>query len=511
MTRRSLLLPVPVVLGQKLFAFPSSSWVAAQNTTGDIQAAEDGTILLLDRRAIAHQERLKMLIAPTLSVRGPLTIDGRNVWTKANVHAIVHRGRHTGEYTGWWLDMRPTPKVFDARWLIPMRSDDGEKWTTTGEAMRMTGTILKDDHDGDDRRRYKILYQGWGELNSGGELIRTTDVGGWSEEGGADNTRLKRGIFVATSPDGRSWGDHHVVVMQQLPLGERNWKPYAPGWAGGDNFPCLIYAPDQQKWVAFYRTNITNGAGKRRERAVGRSDSSDFRAWGPHQMALYARTEALAELGYPKRDFYQLQVWRWAGVYLGALSVFYWGEDRVRLELAWSPDTITWEQLCPGTDLVPHGPLTKTGGGCRFAAHGVLSVGSTMRLYFGEDNGRHNADSKVRQGSLYYAVFGRHRWAGYRAEGEASGQLTTKPFRLGARPPVINLDASAGQVKAELQGEDGHPLPGFELARSQVPRQDALNAPLGWNRPRPFETLQGQLARIHLELRGRATVYSLKI
>ena len=32
-----------------------------------------------------------------------------------------------------------------------------------------------------------------------------------------------------------------------------------PGWGGGDNFPCLLHVPDQQKFVAFFRTNLDQG------------------------------------------------------------------------------------------------------------------------------------------------------------------------------------------------------------------------------------------------------------
>lgn len=40
------------------------------------------------------------------------------------------------------------------------------------------------------------------------------------------------------------------------------------------------------------------------------------------------------------------------GVYLGLVAIIYPQEDRVWVELTWSPDTVTWHRICPNTPLI---------------------------------------------------------------------------------------------------------------------------------------------------------------
>ena len=51
-----------------------------------------------------------------------------------------------------------------------------------------------------------------------------------------------------------------------------------------------------------------------------------------------------------------------------------------------------------------HDKLGEPPGGCRYAAMRPFEVGDRLRIYYGSDNGRHNAD-KDRTGELYLAEF----------------------------------------------------------------------------------------------------------
>src|SRR5262249_338407 len=147
--------------------------------------------------------------------------------------------------------------------------------------------VIRDDREDDPQRRYKMIHHGWAQFDASGALARYLNRARWLAEGGLENHALIRAVFSAVSADGLTWSDRRVVVQENhLQPGKRWWRPGPVGWAGGDNFPCMIWAPEISKYVAFYRTNIDNGEGQRRERAVGRSESADFRTWEPHRLAL---------------------------------------------------------------------------------------------------------------------------------------------------------------------------------------------------------------------------------
>lgn len=322
---------------------------------------------------------------------------------------------------------------------------------------------------------------------------------------------LLRRMVAYTSPDGRAWSAPHAIVKSLPGPTHPWWVPGEPGWEGGDNFPSLIWAPELEKYVAFFRTNVYNGEGQRRERALGRADSADFERWGEHSVALLSRVPWHAALGYERHDFYQMQIWRCAGVYLGAVSVFYWDQDRVHLELAWSPDTLHWERICPGQDLIPHGALGQFDGGCRYAAMRPIEVDDQVRVYYGGSYGRHNAD-KTGDSALCLATFRRDRFAGYHAAGSAAGVLLTRPFELGKGHLTLNVDASRGEVRAELCDEAGAPLPGFSHDDAAPINADGLEIPVTWTAERQSDRdavdPSAHLVRLRLYVSG-ATAYAV--
>jgi hypothetical protein len=407
--------------------------------------------------------------------------------------------------------MSAVPGAEDARVRFRVRSHDGLVWQRLEPSkLPSPAAIVRDAEDSNPARRHKAVFGAWAELDAQGRPRRVLDKAQWAAEGGADNRKLVRGIFTATSADGLKWEDFRRIVYEELPAGKKWWTPGAPGWAGGDNFPCLIYAPERRKWVAFFRTNIDQGQrGSRRERGVGRAESADFNAWESHELALHAQTAVRAALGYEQQDYYQLQVWPCGSVYLGLLSVFYWREDRVHLELAWSPNTQDWERLCPGSDLVPHGKLREPGGGCRFGAMRPVSIEDEVWVYWGGDDGKHNANPK-RQGYLFLNIFRRDRFAGYAVkDAVAGGQLLSRSMKLGSGELLLNADARDGEIRAELVDAAGKPLPRFALQASKPISGDHLAAPLRWDGG-DSQRLAGQEARLRLIARGRVTIYALR-
>lgn len=405
-----------------------------------------------DHRWIAQTQGVELVVSAPLTPPEALTLDGDQLWTRNNVHAAI---QHVGdEWFGWRYALEPVEGATDSRRVYRMTSTDGKTWTTVSGGLPMMGAILRDDADHDSERRYKAIRQGWAELDAEGQPLRVLNKGQWVLEGGQEDSegRFHRGIFSAVSADAETWTNYRVVVLESIPEGQRWWRPSQDGWSGGDNFPNLIWAPERNQWVCYFRTNLDRGP-KRRERAVGWSASADFETWEPHQLALHARTDWQAAMGYGKQDYYQLQPWQKGDVWLGALSVYDWEKDRVHLELAWSPDTLHWERIAKGHDLVPHGDLGPEGNGSRYAAMGTCEVGGETWFFYGADNGRHNAD-KDRAGGLWLARFPKDRLVGWKA-GSGGGVIRTKVLNLSGGPIAFEAD---GDVSLKVVGMNGNLL-----------------------------------------------------
>ena len=488
--------------------------------------------LFLDKRWIASADNMEHAIARCrMHPEDPLTLDEATVWKRNNLHLSWYCDE-AGEYQGWTNAHPATAdKPFKGEkgaWRIT--SSDGLHWETVGGPTRGM-TVIRDEAEPDPDRRYKTIGQCPLVLGDDGEVVAGPDqpeelIGAYES-----GRKVEHGMVVASSPDGMEWRSYSPVVLNtyrdwhpKLDMGRNPdgtprvehkwWKPGAPGWAGGDSFPCLVYLPDEKKYVAFYRTNIDRRTSLkthpgRRERGVGRSESADFTHWTPHELALRSDVDWQDALGHGKHDFYQMQVWPVAGVYLGIVSVFYWEEDRNRLELAWSPDTIHWERVCPYNDFIPHGELGEFGGGCSYAAMRPQEIDGDVRVYYGADVGRHNADSD-RESTLMLALFKPDRFAGVAAGGMATGKLTTQPLTVADDALRLNLDALQGEVRVELLDESGRPLAGHTLEACDTIRVDELDAVVSWGGNASLAGLKGRDIRLRLVIRN-ATLYALEL
>ena len=473
--------------------------------------------LLLDGRLIAQQEGCVRALGPCTLNPEPCTLDGLAVWKKNNLHFAWHRDPETGQLVGWHNTWVPDAETLRGRpHVFRVRSTDGLHWETAG-GPSIAESVVCDDADPDGARRYKCVYQGAAVLDERGEVAIPYDQPERLRAAAAEGRSVRIGMFCACSPDGLAWHTNRPIVLNTFrgwqtekgDAGQRWWRPGEPGWAGGDSFPCLLHLPEQGTWVAFFRTNVdrrTPGDARplRRERAVGRSETADFAHWSPHRLALRADVDWQRALGRGKHDLYQMQVWPAAGLFLGILSVFDWEDDRNHLELAWSPDTLHWERICPGSDLVPHGRLGEPGGGCSYAAMRPQRMGDELWVYFGADTGRHNADPE-REATLLLARFAPDRLAGMAPAGRGRGTLVTCPLLLDGAALHLNANAVEGSIQVELRTEAGQPLPDYTFADSIPLAGDLADHTVAWH-GRP--ALPAHPVRIALSFTA-ATVYSL--
>ncbi|MDP6118711.1 MAG: hypothetical protein QGF00_10630 [Planctomycetota bacterium] len=494
--------------------------------------------LFLNYSTFTDRQNVTRILAPCELHPDPLTLDGGVVWKQDNLHLNWDRNEY-GEYHGWRNCSQGVANQAEARapHVKRCRSDDGFAWEDHGDPS-IAETVVIDKTESDPERRYKCVYQGIAALGEkGGVEIAMNDYDGLVAAH-TDGRPIHYGVFSAVSGDGIHWHDHRAVVIDTYrlwaseaslghnPDGDKKklewWKPGAQGWAGGDSFPCLTYLPDRSKFVAFYRTNIDRRTSlfpnqRRRERGVGRSECDIFGKWGEHRLAMRSDPDWQHALGHGKQDFYQLQVWPCGDVYLGIASVFYWEEDRNHLELAWSPDTIYWERICPYTDLVPHGKLPDFGGGSNYASMRPREIDGKVRVYFGADNGRHNADSKGKNSTLMLAYFEPDRFAGvgvanrnFGIGNPATGILVTRPIEVAEEHMRLNANAENGLVRAELQEQDGKALEGFSLEECDPISVDSFNTIVSWNGKTSLNELANRQIRIRFESEN-SVLYAFQI
>ena len=347
-------------------------------------------------------------------------------------------------------------------------SKDGLKWTkpelglvefegSRANNLLLRGVhgagILKEPQDPDPGRRYKMLY--------GGDWI-----GEW-----------KPGAAVRLSSDGLSWSEPIAC-------------PEIKSQAGTHNN--VLWVPELKKYVGI--TRMLRGEPFFRhplgQRVVGRTESTDFVNWSKDRESLRGDRE---------NQTYAMPMFRCANVYLGLLMIIRLSKERVHCELAWSPDTIRWERIDPGTPLIAN---AETEGdydwGCVYAALAPVRTDEGIRVYYAGSNGPHRY---WRDGFLCLATLRHDGWAGYQpVDAEQMATLVTRPVNWQGKLQ-LSADAAGGSVPVSVL--DGA---SETLARSEAVTGEVTDEPVIFSTGAP-EAMVGQPVQLRFEL-DRAKLYS---
>ncbi len=132
-----------------------------------------------------------------------------------------------------------------------------------------------------------------------------------------------------------------------------------------------------------------------------------------------------------------------AGVYLGLVAIHDQSADRVWTELAWSPDTKTWERLSPGTPFISVSEKEMDyDWGCVYAAACPVFLEDEIRLYYGGSDGLHFG---WRNGFLCLATLRPDGFAGYKQEtNDRPALITTVPIDYAGQTIQITADVEKG-------------------------------------------------------------------
>ena len=201
--------------------------------------------------------------------------------------------------------------------------------------------VLKEEREPDPAKRYKIL----------------TSCG-------------RKGLGVSFSPDGVRWTPPTLCPTI---------NPYR---VDGTHYN-VLWVEELGEYVGFTRMRDPCDDGSREvmkrhgawpPRQVGRTTSKDFVNWTQATAVMQGVDE--------NRQIYSMPVFRHGNVYLGLPVIHNQRTDRAWTELAWSPDTINWRFVCPGSPLIPNSDEVGTyDWGCAYSsAYPIILEGRNSSL-----------------------------------------------------------------------------------------------------------------------------------
>lgn len=382
--------------------------------------------LLLDRRIIERAQNVRLAVGKVeKDPHNPLFVEDR-LWEVRfdNLYANVRYDERERLYRCWYnpfiVCAATTYTSAEQRKSTPYRpgperemgvcyatSKDGIAWEKPAlgliefDGSRQNNLVLRDvhgvgvyhdPHDSAPARRYKAFMTGG----------------------------------AATSPDGLVWERFACTEIEAV----------------GDTHNNAFFDERSRSYVGFTR-NWDRG-----QRLVARAESQDFRTWTKAREVMRALPEE------PHRQTYALIAFPYAGIYLGLAMVLDTTRDTVDAELAWSPDSLMWERLCPGSPVIPRGERGSYDWGCIYAAAYPVIGERDMLLYYGGSDDTHGS---WRKACLARARMRPDGFAGMIPTSRAAvGEIVTKPVVCAGRNLWINADVPpGGSVRAGVIGADG--------------------------------------------------------
>ncbi|MCK4294955.1 MAG: HEAT repeat domain-containing protein [Planctomycetes bacterium] len=315
--------------------------------------------------------------------------------------------------------------------------------------------VFKDLHETDVAKRYKMFFKG-------------TDMS------------------VSFSPYGLHWS-------QPIECPEID--------ADGDSHNNAFWAPGLGKYVGITRENY----GDPDVRTVTRTESTDFVNWTKAKIVLKGLD--------PQLQTHDMVVFPAGNVYIGLLGMMEFPRKgsnynvKQHVELAWSPDTVTWHRIQEGVPFIGHTP----GGeevygkmpydwGTIFASAPVF-LDDEVRIYYGA------CDWCFFDWRIGYLALARLRpdgWAGYeQTDTDKPAIVTTSPVACTANRLRISANvAKKGSVKVTLLSKDNR-----ILAQSKAIKKTVTDGAVKWLDKFSLNNLKNKNVRLRFELKN-AKLYS---
>ncbi len=293
-------------------------------------------------------------------------------------------------------------------------------------------SVIRDQNGDDPSRRFKAFYWDHGS----GELVQMDDGSVLWGEGKGD------GMWVSFSPDGLEWTDYpqNPVIT-----------------AGSDTGQSVVWDPARDLYVAYGRF----GAGGRK---VARSESEDFINWNQSKLVLEPD-----RIDGPDTEFYGISVTIYEGIYIGLLWVFHiqsrgsqhGGKDigSIDIQLVSSRDGIDWRRVCDRSVFIPNGPDGAWDSKIIQAACRFIPWEDRILIFYNGSPYRHGEGRSRGNSRIGMATLRRDGFVSLDA-GDEDGTMTTKPMEWTSSEMHLNVDATHGEVRAEILDIEGRSITG---------------------------------------------------
>jgi len=478
-------------------------------TTGGIGRLS-GKQLFIDNHVIDDMKGLtKVLNRPIKHPRNPLAVpdlpweehgfyangtviyDKQDKLFKAWVHLWKHKGKELAATTGLYAYMTSSNGVAWKKPLVNKAEKTNRILPPDGDAVGFAGQgVMKDVHDDNPARRYKMLYN--------------------SEP---DGTSKSLQIGAAYSPDGIRW-----TAESRNPL-----IPF------GDTQSVPLWDPQRRSYLGFVRTGPPN------IRGIARIESRDFAHWSP-KVTIFKPGED--KLDQPFRSVpYGMKVLPYAGCFIGLINMYNWEtlgpipkdklfQDKVNVQMAFSRNGITWNRV-GSNGVIPFADLSKDLDWETIARKQVfLQYGKHKKEWDWGQLYAYQAPVVFNDRIwIYYTGLGSRHWSNYHGDdrppksgiglatlrldgfvsvqpvpGSQAGILTTRPFVFLGNRILVNADASKGSLRVEVLEADGDPIDGFTVDDCRPFRGDDLRHVLRWNDRTDCRQIQGRPIRLRFHL-----------
>jgi hypothetical protein len=227
------------------------------------------------------------------------------------------------------------------------------------------------------------------------------------------------------------------------------------------------------------------------QRLVWRSESSDFLKWEqPVEVLRSTQQEGTV------RQTYCMPAFAYGNCYVGFVMMYNAGSDRVvDCELVWSPDSVKWSRVCPGTPFIPRGAQGSYDSSCIYAqANPPVIQDGRLLIYYGGSNVVHRGWKRHCLPCL--ARLRADGFAAYEpADAAAKGTLTTKPMLCTGDPLRVSADAKGGALRVAVLDADG-----MNLDDCEPIADDVTDAPVKWKTGKDLSALKGKPIRLRFEL-----------
>jgi len=328
------------------------------------------------------------------------------------------------------------------------------------EGWRDSSSVLLDLDDPDPARRYKLFV--------------------YTREG-----RLS--IFF--SPDGIHWGDR---VATSGPLGDRS---------------TVFYNPFRKVWVYNIRDYDGGGIGRFRRYS---EDADVLKAgqWEAGETPFWIGADNLdpprEDLGTPC-ELYNLDAVAYESLLLGLFSIWR-GQPKDRAKpneicVGFSRDGFHWHRPAHEAFI----PVSETFGDwnwCNVQSTGGCCCIVRDKLYFyvsGRAGVKGSASSGVCSTGL--ATLRRDGFASMDTESQG-GTLTTHPVRFSGKYLFVNADTAKGELRVEVQDQDGQPIAPFTTERCKPLSKDSTLAQITWKGSNDLSALANRAVRFKFSLKN---------